>query len=168
MSIHTLDRANLINELQCGQSVGRAVHDNRRADFALLLAMLSQDVRDHTAVDQVEEAVPSDLREQFLLPQEQQLQSNQESYLRGIEIAAQFNNGGMVAAKLQSCLAPDALTYLPEQTHNLPEEVYHNLSGHQRRELDENNSNRRNFDYQLYHSLVVNQRQSQIQTQLYI
>jgi len=42
-----------------------------------------------------------------------------------------------VSSRLAHGLSPDALAYLPEETHNLPEEVYHNLSGHERRRLAE-------------------------------
>ncbi len=166
MELHTLDKANLINELQCGQSVGQAIHQSRRSDFALLLAMLSQDVRDTTPIDKLPDPDHTDLYHQFSVPKSQPLVSDQQSYQRGEKIAEQFNHSGIMAAKLQCYLSPEALTYRPEQTHNLPEEVYHNLSGHQRRELAEGSHQGINLDLHLYHSLVINQRQSQIQAQL--
>ena len=46
--IHTLDKAGIINELQFGDGINHAVHEGRRADFALILSMFSDDVRDNT------------------------------------------------------------------------------------------------------------------------
>jgi hypothetical protein len=166
MSIHTLDKANLINELQCGQNLGQAIHSKRRADFSLLLAMLSQDVRDNTPVESVPKNKDSSLRELFALPLEQQVKSDESSYQRGQCIAQQFNQGGLTAARLQSYLAPDALTYMPEHTHDLPEDIYHNLSGHQRRKLQQTSDKSPPYDFQLYHDLVVSQRKSELYTQL--
>jgi hypothetical protein len=167
MSIHTIDKANLVNELQCGQSFGQAVHESRRADFKLLLAMLSQDVRDNTpteSISQLEDESPLNL--QYQVPATQQLKSNQDSYSRGEIISEKFHSEGLSAAKLQSYLAPDALCYQPEETHNLPEEVYHNLSGHQRRNLEPSSQTRAPLNYQLYRYLVIDQRKSEILAQL--
>ncbi|MCV6069141.1 VC2046/SO_2500 family protein, partial [Escherichia coli] len=66
------------------------------------------------------------------------------------------------SAKLSHYLKPDALTYLPEDTFDLPEDVYHNLSGHERRTLGERNKSLIP-DAGLYNQLVTAQRQHQIQ-----
>ncbi|MCW6026362.1 hypothetical protein K1Y37_27300 [Serratia marcescens] len=76
----------------------------------------------------------------------------------------QFHNAGLPSAKLSHYLKPDALTYLPEDTFDLPEDVYHNLSGHERRTLGERNKNLIP-DAGLYNQLVTAQRQYQIQAQ---
>lgn len=166
MSIHTLDKAHLINELQCGQHLGQAIQHHRRADFSLLLALLSQDVRDNTPVESVPAPDTKSLRDVFSLPQEQQLKSDQNSYLRGQTIATQFNQGGLTAARLQSYLAPDALAYLPEHTHDLPEALYHNLSGHQRRVLEQKERKSPGYDFHLYQDLVVSQRKNELYNQI--
>ncbi|USP12889.1 VC2046/SO_2500 family protein [Vibrio gazogenes] len=164
--LHTLDKANLINELQCGQNVNQAIAQNRRADFALLLAMLSNDMRETTATEVIDPIhhTDSELRKHFALTSPQPLRSDQESYSSGAQIALQFHQGGICSAKLQHYLHPDALSYFPEYTHQLDESVYHNLSGHQRRQL-ENQTPPQPLNYDLYNQLVTNRRLSQIQAQ---
>ncbi len=166
MQIHTLDKAAIINELQFGIGINHAVHEGRRADFALILSMFSNDVRDVVPVEEVEEVNTNDdlLRQQFGLTQPQALRSDSSSYELAAEQAQQFHGAGLPSAKLSHYLKPDALTYLPGDTFNLPEEVYHNLSGHERRGLGERNKTLiPNAD--LYHQLITAQRQYQIQTQ---
>ncbi len=164
--LHTRDKANLINELQCGQNVNQASAQNRRADFALLLAMLSNDMRETTATEVIDPIhhTDSELRKHFALTSPQPLRSDQESYSSGAQIALQFHQGGICSAKLQHYLHPDALSYFPEYTHQLDELVYHNLSGHQRRQL-ENQTPPQPLNYDLYNQLVTNRRLSQIQAQ---
>lgn len=166
MQIHTLDKAAIINELQFGNGINHAVHEGRRADFSLILSMFSNDVRDVVPVEEVQEVLTSDdiLRQQFGLSQPQALLSDSSSYELAAEQAKQFHDAGLPSAKLSHYLKPDALTYLPEDTFNLPEEVYHNLSGHERRSLGERNK-QLIPEAGLYNQLVTAQRQYQIQTQ---
>ncbi|WP_104401844.1 VC2046/SO_2500 family protein [Vibrio penaeicida] len=139
MNIHTLDKAAIISELNVGSDISQAVNTGQRADFALLVSMFSNDVRDNTPVETVETQEVSDdkLRQQFDLATPQTLRSNDESYERSAVQANLFHKSGIASARLAHGLAPDALAYLPQGTHNLPEEVYHNLSGHERRKLTE-------------------------------
>ncbi len=166
MQIHTLDKAAVINELQFGNGINHAVHEGRRADFALILSMFSNDVRDVVPVEQVDNIETNDeiLRQQFGLSQPQALRSDNSSYEVAAEQAKQFHGAGLASAKLCHYLKPDALTYLPEDTFDLPEEVYHNLSGHERRHLGEQNKTLMP-DARLYNQLVTAQRQYQLQTQ---
>jgi hypothetical protein len=53
---------------------------------------------------------------------------------------------------------------LPEETHDLPEEVYHNLSGHQRRKLGEKEP-KELMPADLYNQLITAQRNFQISAQ---
>ena len=137
MQIHTLDKAGIINELSFGNGISHAVQQGRRADFALLLSMFSDDARHLTPVEQIETQEISDalLRRRFGLPEPQQLRSDQSSYAISAEQAKQFHHAGLASAKLSHYLVADALTYLPEETFDLPEEVYQNLSGHERTKL---------------------------------
>ncbi|MDV6251637.1 VC2046/SO_2500 family protein [Vibrio sp. EA2] len=166
MQIHTLDKAAIINELQFGSGISHAVHEGRRSDFALILSMFSNDVRDVVPVEEVKEVKTSDeiLRQQFFLSQPQTLRSDSSSYELAAVQAKQFHGAGLPSAKLSHYLKPDALTYLPEDTFNLPEEVYHNLSGHERRRLGKRNQSLVS-DAGLYNQLVTAQRQYQIQAQ---
>ncbi|WP_321380614.1 VC2046/SO_2500 family protein [uncultured Vibrio sp.] len=166
MNIHTLDKAAIINELQFGNDISHAVHEGRRSDFALILSMFSNDVRDVVPVEEVKEVKTNDeiLRQQFFLSQPQPLRSDSSSYELAAGQAKQFHDAGLSSAKLSHYLKPDALTYLPEDTFNLPEEVYHNLSGHERRRLGKRNQPLIS-DVGLYNQLVTAQRQYQIQAQ---
>lgn len=165
--IHTLDKASIINELQFGNGINHAVHEGRRADFALILSMFSDDVRDNTPVEKVDEVNLTDklLRERFMLQDPQPLRSDQTTYQHSATQAEMFHGGGLASAKLSHYIKPDALTYLPEETFDLPEEVYHNLSGHQRRQLSEKEP-RTLIPADLYNQLVHAQRTFQIQAQV--
>ena len=165
--IHTLDKAGIINELQFGNGINHAVHEGRRADFALILSMFSDDVRDNTPIEKITEINTTEeaLRRRFELSQPQELRSNQESYPTAAAQAELFHSAGLPSAKLSHYLTPNALAYLPEDAFNLPEEVYHNLSGHQRRQLGEAGS-KSLIPIDLYNQLVTAQRSFQIQTQV--
>ena len=155
-----------VNELQFGSSINRAVEQGNRADFGLILAMFSADIRETTPVEAIEEKAQSEivLRRQLAVPEPQQLRSEAESYSRAATISDHFHKGGMTAAQLQSDLCPDAMAYLPEHTHNLTEEVYRNLSLHEQRTLATASQKRELMpDNDLYNKLVVAKRTHQIQ-----
>lgn len=164
--IHTLDKASIINELQFGNGINHAVHEGRRADFSLILSMFSDDVRDNTPVELVDEQETTEqlLRKRFELQPPQQLRSDQQSYPVSAKQAELFHNSGLPGAKLHHYLAPEVLAYMPEETFDLPEEVYHNLSGHQRRHLAEKEP-RTVIPADLYNQLVSAQRSFHIQAQ---
>jgi len=167
MQIHTLDKAAIISELQFGTGINHAVHEGRRADFALILSMFSDDVRDNTPLEKIDEVDTSEqaLRKRFEIQPPQQLRSDQSSYEVSATQASLFHSSGLASTKLSHYLTPDALTYLPEDTHNLPEEVYHNLSGHQRRAMKEKEP-KELMPIDLYNQLIKAQRTFQIQTQV--
>ncbi len=60
----TLDSEPLLHELQLGEQLGVSIHQKRRADFSLMLAMLTDDAREQS---------------QFYLPKEEQKPSNKET-----------------------------------------------------------------------------------------
>ncbi|GAL10146.1 potential queD like 2 [Vibrio astriarenae] len=154
MQITAAEQNIIINELQAGNGINRAVHEGRRADFALFLSMFSHDIREVTPVDSIEEIVTSDdlLRKEFQLSEPQALRSSAPSYDTSAEQARQFQQGGMASAKLSHYLTPEALAYLPENTADLPEEVYHNLSYHQLRHLN-TPDNTAKLPHHFYHQM---------------
>ena len=166
MQVHTLDKASIINELQFGTGLSHAVQQGRRAEFALILSMFSNDVRDNTPVERIETPPPSDelLRKRFELCDPQALRSDSTSYTVSAKQAELFHHGGLASAKLSHYLKPEVLTYLPEDTHNFPEEVYLNLSGHERRHLSAPKTELLAAD--LYVQLAVAHRHDQIRTQV--
>ncbi|GAB2655798.1 VC2046/SO_2500 family protein [Vibrio panuliri] len=166
MQIEAINNISTISELTFGTGINHAVHDGRRADFALLLSMFSNDVRDNTPVEQLEtvEITDQTLRKRFDLQSPQPLQSDQSSYQISAQQAHQFHHGGLASAKLAHYLVPEALVYLPEQTHNLPEEVYHNLSLHQQRQMGTKEP-KKLMPFDLYNQLIEAQRTYQIRAQ---
>ncbi|KJY91864.1 queuosine biosynthesis protein QueD [Vibrio neptunius] len=165
--IHTLDKAGIINELQFGKGINHAVHEGRRADFALILSMFSDDVRDNTPIEKVNEQDTTEkaLRRRFEIQPPQQIRSDQSSYPISAIQADMFHRAGLPSAKLTHYLHPEVLAYMPEDTHDLPEEIYNNLSGHQRRQLDEKEA-KELIPIDLYNQLIKAQRTFQIQTQV--
>lgn len=137
MQIHTLDKAQLIHEVQLGTHLNYAVEGGRRADFALMLAMLSPDQLETTPVD----ALPApgktetELRAYFELQDPAPLSSTESCYENGARQAQAFHDSGLNDVRLLNELKPTALTYPPLGTKGMPEELYHNLSGHERRML---------------------------------
>ncbi|ASU22696.1 hypothetical protein CCZ37_08860 [Vibrio qinghaiensis] len=167
MQVHTLDKASIINELQFGSGLSHAVQQGRRADFALILSMFSNDVRDNTPIERIGNPPTSNelLRKRFELSEPQTLRSDQSSYAVSAKQAELFHHGGLASAKLSHYLTPEVLAYLPEDTHDLPEEVYLNLSGHERRHLA-SPSNVELLVADLAVQLTVAHRRDQIRTQV--
>lgn len=155
--------ANLITEIQCGTGVNQAISEHRRADFALLLAMLSNDATETTPVDLTpsESADAESIRKLFSVPESQPLTSNSESYQNSARIADMFHSGGLNSAKLNHYLSPEALCFKPEATQGLPEDVYHNLSGHTVRRMKQKTS-AEPLHQELYHQLVDAHRKDQL------
>ncbi|WP_087026055.1 VC2046/SO_2500 family protein [Thaumasiovibrio subtropicus] len=139
MKVHNLDKAQLINEVQLGPRLNQSVTRGHRADFSLLLAMLSPDVREHEPLDKLDLPDNSEaaLRAKFELAEQQSLVGDDLSYERGEHEANAFHEGGISAALLQHYAAPSALTHPPRDTYGYPEQVYHNFDGHLRRRLAE-------------------------------
>ena len=102
MQIHTLDKAAIISELQFGTGINHAVHEGRRADFALILSMFSDDVRDNTPLEKIDEIDTSEqaLRKKFELQAPHQLRSDQSSYQVSATQASLFHSSGLPSSKL--------------------------------------------------------------------
>lgn len=113
----------LLHELQLGEQLNECVHESRRSDFSLMLAMLCDDVREQSQFI-LPRAIPIDgtstekeqvtnqvLRKYFELPEEAPLA------LKNIEEINQFNQGEIVANNdvislhLLNALAPKPLAF---------------------------------------------------------
>ncbi len=161
MQIHSLDKATLVNEIQLGSSVNQAVQHGRRSDFALMMSMFSNDLTQAVPVDTVAEESVRDLRAEFGVQDPQPLRSDEETFLRSAEQANQFHSAGLSSAKLSHYLKPDALAQMPEGTYDFPEEVYHNLSSHERAKLAGIQSSKIEMG-SLYSTMQTAQRKEQI------
>jgi hypothetical protein len=163
MQIHTLDKATTIHELQLGTTINQAINQSRRRDFALLLALLSQDVAESTPTEtlSLNDNSEASLRKRFAITPAQQLRSDQDSYSVSAQHSSLFHSGSLTSTKLSHYLKPEPLTYLPEDTHDFPEDLYHNLSGHSRRQLAGVSSEPFSSS-ELYNQLITNNRTSQL------
>jgi hypothetical protein len=119
----------LLHELQLGEQLNACVHQSRRSDFTLMLAMLCDDVReqsqfilpqtaslDGTSTDS-KQMTNKVLRKYFDLPEEAPLA------LRNIEHINQYNQGQMIADNdltslhLTNALTPKPLAFRDDNKH---------------------------------------------------
>jgi len=119
----------LLHELQLGEQLNDCVHQSRRADFSLMLAMLCDDVReqsqfvlpqasaiDGTATD-VKEQTTNTLRTYFDLPLEAPLA------LEHIEQIHQYNQASLIVDNdlpnlhLSNAIAPKPLAFRNDNKH---------------------------------------------------
>ncbi|MGI3002285.1 VC2046/SO_2500 family protein [Shewanella algae] len=100
----------LINELQLGGRLNQAVESHRRGEFALLLALMSQDVRDwpqfHLHDDVEKDAV---LRQQFDLPAPQPLVGDLSQEPLPVDNSYHFISEGERSFQLAQALVPEPL-----------------------------------------------------------
>ncbi|BCV66500.1 queD-like protein [Shewanella carassii] len=100
----------LINELQLGGRLNQAVESHRRGEFALLLALMSQDVRDwpqfHLHDDVEKDAV---LRQQFDLPAPQPLVGDLSQEPLPVDNSYYFISEGERSFQLAQALVPEPL-----------------------------------------------------------
>ena len=129
LNAQTVNSEPLLHELQLGERLNECVHQSRRADFALMLAMLCDDVReqsqfvlpknapiDGTATDNAQ-VTNQVLRKHFDLPAEAPLA------LKSIEQIKDFNQGQLVADQklatlhLTNALLPKPLAFRNDNKH---------------------------------------------------
>lgn len=165
MQIHALDKARLITDVQLGDNLHQAVAQGRRSDFALMLALLSGDATETTPLNPPypEKTTEDHLRQALNLPPPDRLVAEEKDYELCGSQADSFHRAGIASAKLNHCVAPSALHFPAVGTHGLGEDVYHNLSGHQRRQLDhENNTFSGLSTAALYDQLVTAKRYNEL------
>ncbi|MDX2370325.1 MAG: VC2046/SO_2500 family protein [Colwellia sp.] len=126
----------LLHELQLGEQLNESVHQARRADFSLMLAMLCDDVREHSqfilpqaddsSVDQSKQSNQA-LRKHFDLPEQAPLA------LKNIEQISQYNQGQLIAdndlvtIQLSNALSPKPLTFR-DDNHYIASNILGNTS----------------------------------------
>lgn len=121
----------LTHELQLGEQLNHCVHSDRRADFALMLAMLADDAREYSQFHLPKKAQDGreqpDYRALFQLPAEQPLA------LESLDQIEQYYHADAVAEqrladiKLKQALAPEPLAFRDDKTH-IPHQVKTNTS----------------------------------------
>lgn len=126
----------LLHELQLGEQLNESVHQARRADFSLMLAMLCDDVReqsqfvlpkaDESSVDQSKQTNDA-LRQHFDLPEQAPLA------LKNIEQINQYNQGQLIAdndlvsIQLSNALSPKPLAFRNDN-HHIARDILSNTS----------------------------------------
>lgn len=117
MTIDALSNDILVHELQLGEQLNASVHHQRRADFSLLLAMLTDDVRAHSQfklpLSQLDEktTTTAQLRKYFQLPNEAPIA------LKDLEDIATFNQADLIQKqqleqlRLTNTLKPKAIAF---------------------------------------------------------
>lgn len=121
----------LSNELQLGPQLNKSVVDDR-ANFALLLALMSQDVEDqaqfHFGANKIQltDSSQLSLRSTLEVPRQQALIANgmgeQQSLNLG-RIASERQHD----ARLLHCIAPEPLSFELGKTRGIASEVFENL-----------------------------------------
>lgn len=112
-----VEKSILINELQLGEKLGECVHTDRRADFSLLLAMLTEDVREHSQfnlpviernTDSLDE---QQLRKEFNLPNKAPLVIEKPNDLSCFNQATKIIAKKLTAIHLEDALQPKACSF---------------------------------------------------------
>lgn len=117
----------LVDELQLGTSLNHAVNSGSRAEFGLLLAMLSDDVCDAPQFSDPMKPAPQkeDLRARFGLPPKQPCYAQEGDFERAGELADALSQGGQQALGLLLCARQEPLC---DRERALAPDVYSSLS----------------------------------------
>lgn len=119
----------LVDELQLHGRLNEALQEGSRAEFSLLLAMLSTDVTDQPVFKDPEKSLEKnteDLRARFGLgPGVSLYAKNPDDFERAQALTECFAAAGARAVNLQQCLHPDPLTpfkqdLAPDVVNDLP------------------------------------------------
>ncbi|MGL5336495.1 MAG: VC2046/SO_2500 family protein [Enterovibrio sp.] len=136
LQCHTLDKAKLVADVQLGDSLHQAAQQGRRADFALMLALLSNDVGESLPISAPDTSSPErDFHHQFELTKPAKFIAQAEDHALCQKQVFTFHHAGMLATRLLCQLVPSALHFSATNCQNFTENVYHNLNGHTRRRI---------------------------------
>lgn len=133
MNINQVNEQIVINEWQLGQALNRAVHDNARDKFNLLLSFLSDDARDFAQFEYLNEQaqgkseIEADLRQQLQLRPAQPLTNAGPSEIQLQQYNQDLHQGKLTDIRFKQLLDNEALLSR-ESIKELPEELLDNLS----------------------------------------
>ena len=120
----------LINEIQLGVKLNECVHSNRRSDFGLMLAMLTDDAREFSEFlvpgAKPEKEIPSDefqLRKLLELPESAPISLRDIALLEHYNEAVLANNNNMKAIYLSDVLMPKAIAFRDDTKHIHPDVI---------------------------------------------
>jgi hypothetical protein len=124
----------LLHELQLGEQLSDSVEQARRADFSLMLAMLAEDVREHSqfvlpksAAPKAKEFSNQALRKELNLPKQAPLS------LKSLQDLPQFNqvksiiDNDIAHIRLTNAICPKPLSFRDDKNH-IPTDVLQNTN----------------------------------------
>lgn len=123
MFIESVDSQILVHELQLGEQLNESVHSARRADFSLLLAMLSDDVQSHSqfflpkTVTNVKNTNDATLRKEFELPENAPLSLDENHTTSIFNQADLIQNNNLAELHLSNVLSPKPLAFRDDKKH---------------------------------------------------
>jgi hypothetical protein len=119
----SVDSQILVHELQLGEQLNESVHSARRADFSLLLAMLTDDVQSHSqfslpkTIANVIKTDDSTLRKEFELPEKAPLALDEKHTLSVFNQAELIQNDNLAELHLTNALSPKPLAFRNDKKH---------------------------------------------------
>ncbi|PKI18066.1 hypothetical protein CXF71_01005 [Colwellia sp. 12G3] len=124
----------LLHELQLGEQLNESVVQARRADFSLMLAMLTEDVREQSQflLPQVEEAMVADvtntaLRKQFNLPEKAPLALSTPDDVKQFNQVQSIVDNDLATIHLTNAMMPKPLAFRDDKKH-IESQVLQNTS----------------------------------------
>lgn len=114
----------LLHELQLGEQLITSVVETRRADFSLMLAMLAEDVREHSQFLLPQTPAPAEieqcnslLRKAFNLPKKAPLALSTLDELNQFNQAHFIINNNIASIQLSHAMAPKPLAFRDNKKH---------------------------------------------------
>ncbi|MEW6982790.1 VC2046/SO_2500 family protein [Colwelliaceae bacterium 6471] len=123
----------LIHELQLGEQLNECVHSKRRADFSLMLAMLVDDVREHSqfivpkSMPALTQVTDESLRREFKLPDKAPLSIDDYEQISTYNQADLVAEKRMTELRLVNALQPKPLAFRNDN-HHIESQVMSNTS----------------------------------------
>lgn len=133
----------LINELQLGEQLNKCVHQGKRSDFSLLLAMLTDDVRVHAqfslpkTVNESPINNEASLRAFYNLPKAQSLALNDLQEIESYNQADLVNENQLIDLHLLNAINPKPLAFRNNNKH-ISQNILDNTSLYCQKKYQEN------------------------------
>ena len=133
MAVDALSNDILIHELQLGEQLNESVHSERRSDFSLMLAMLTNDVRAHSQFKLPRSETPEKITSTELLRKELQLPDEAPLALAEMVELSSFNQAELIEKqqldhlRLANTLQPKPLAFRDDAKH-IEQQVLANTS----------------------------------------
>ena len=153
----SLDNNLLIEELQLGEKLNQCIHSNRRSDFALMLSMLTEDVRAHSQFSvpktevSVKESTEAGLRKTFELPEQAPLAVKCSEELNDFSQAGLIHEGQLASLHFDNYAKPKPLAFRDDSKHIAADimsntSLYCQRKHHNNQVIDQEQSTRLKFN----------------------